>query len=179
MRRKYPNKTIEVWAEDEGRVGLKPITRKVWAKRGQRPIAVQKRGYEWLHVYGFVQPSTGRSEFWVMSHVDTPTMSAVLEAFATTVNPLGDRIIVLLLDNAGWHTSNDLVIPQGIRLHHILPYTPELSPAEPLIPLLHEAIANIPLPTLPDVQKRLIKRCIHLQKQTQTVKDACGFKWAS
>jgi hypothetical protein len=106
-------------------------------------------------------------------------MSAVLQAFATTVNPLGHKILVLLLDNAGWHTSNDLDTPTSIHPYFILPYTPELSPAEPLMPLLHEAVANIPLLTLPDVQKRLVKRCVFLQKQTQIVKDACGFNWAS
>jgi hypothetical protein len=127
-------------------MGLKPITRRVWAKRGQRPIAVQKRGYQWLHSYAFVQPSTGRGEFWVMSHVDTPTMNAVLQAFAKTVNPNNDKFIVLLLDNAGWHISNDLETPEGIRLYFILPYTPELSPAEPIMPLLHEAVANQLIP---------------------------------
>jgi hypothetical protein len=160
-------------------MGLKPITRRVWAKRGQRPIALQKRGYQWLHSYAFVQPSTGRAEFWVMSHVDTPTMNAVLQAFAKTVNPNNDKLIVLLLDNAGWHISNDLEIPEGIRLYFILPYTPELSPAEPIMPLLHEAVANQLIPTLPDVQKRLTRRCVFLQSHPNILKDACGFKWAS
>jgi hypothetical protein len=30
--------TVEVWAFDEHRLGLKPITRRVWARKGQRPI---------------------------------------------------------------------------------------------------------------------------------------------
>jgi hypothetical protein len=34
-----PRATVEVWAFDEHRLGLKPITRRVWARKGQRPIA--------------------------------------------------------------------------------------------------------------------------------------------
>lgn len=179
LRRKNPSKIIEIWAEDEGRIGLKPLTRRVWSKRGQRPIALQKRGYQWLHTYAFVQPSTGRGEFWVMSHVDTPTMNAVLKAFAKTANPNNDKTLVILWDNAGWHISNDLEVPQGIDLYPILPYTPELSPAEPSMPLLHEAVANQLLTTLDEVQRRIVRRCVFLQSQPQIIKDACGFLWAS
>jgi transposase len=105
-------------------------------------------------------------------------MTAVLSGFAAIVNPLGDKIIVLLLDNAGWHVSRDLVVPEGIHLCFIPPYTPELSPAEPVMPLLREAVANQLLTTLPEVEKRIVDRCVYLQSQPQTVKGACGFKWA-
>jgi hypothetical protein len=36
LRRKHLNKTVEVWTEDETRLGLKPITRRVWAPKGRR-----------------------------------------------------------------------------------------------------------------------------------------------
>src|SRR4051794_40460412 len=37
---KHPDKPVEVWATDEHRIGLKPILRRVWAPKGQRPIAL-------------------------------------------------------------------------------------------------------------------------------------------
>lgn len=113
-----------------------------------------------------------------MSHVDTPTMTAVLASFAASVNPLGEKIIVLLLDNAGWHVSRELIVPDGLQLCFIPPYTPELSPTEPVMPLLREAVANQLLGTLPEVEQRLVDRCIYLQNQPQTIKGACGFRWA-
>ena len=160
-------------------MGLKPITRRIWAKRGQRPLAVQKPGYQWLHTYAFVQPSSGQAEFWLMSHVDTPSMNAVLQAFAKTTNPNLDKIMVIPWDNAGWHIAKDLQVPEGIILYPIFPYTPELSPAEPMMPLLHEAIANQPLTSLAQVQKRIVQRCVFLQFNPDVVMAACGFKWAS
>lgn len=168
-----------MWAEDEARMGLKPITRRSWSLRGHRPIAVQKRGYQWLHAFAFVHPASGRNEFWIMSHVDTVTMNVVLQQFAATVNPDQKKLIVLLWDNAGWHKAKDLVVPAGIILFPIPPYTPELSPAEPVVPLLHEALANHLLTKLEQVQDRLVQRCLYLQQQWAVVKAACGFDWAA
>ncbi|MBP3954745.1 hypothetical protein J8F10_05530 [Gemmata sp. G18] len=37
MRAANPGKAVEVWAEDEARLGLKPITRRVWWRKGCRP----------------------------------------------------------------------------------------------------------------------------------------------
>jgi hypothetical protein len=34
-----PHANIQVWAFDEHRIGLKPITRRVWAPRGRRPLS--------------------------------------------------------------------------------------------------------------------------------------------
>jgi hypothetical protein len=146
-------------------------------RKGQRPIAIQHRAYQWLHAYAFVHLQSGRSEFWIASHVDTVTMNIVLEQFVATVNPKQDKIIVLLWDNAGWHKANDLVLPPGLILFPIPAYTPELSPAEPIVPLLHEAIANKTLTTLNQLEDNLHRRCQFLHQHLNLVKDSCGFTW--
>ncbi|MBD2097694.1 hypothetical protein H6F90_21595 [Trichocoleus sp. FACHB-591] len=46
MQQAYPQTVIEAWAMDEHRLGLKPIQRRVWAKRGQRPIALVQHRYQ-------------------------------------------------------------------------------------------------------------------------------------
>jgi hypothetical protein len=158
-------------------MGLKPIIRRVWSPKAQRPIAVQHRAYQWLHAYAFVQPESGRSEFWIASHVDTVTMNIVLEQFVATVNPKQDKIILLLWDNAGWHKAIDLKVPPAVVLFPIPAYTPELSPAEPIVPLLHEAIANKTLTSLKQLQDNLQRRCKSLHHNLALVKGACGFGW--
>jgi hypothetical protein len=35
---------VELWAEDEARLGLKAVIRRVWAPVGERPVARFKRG---------------------------------------------------------------------------------------------------------------------------------------
>ena len=178
LQEEHPEKTVELWAEDEGRLGLKPIVRRQWARRGQRPIATQKRGYEWLHSFCFVHPQSGRGEFWIMSHADTITTQVVLDAFSKAVNADGSKIIVLLWDNASWHTSAALNVPEGMMLYPLPPYTPELSPAEPLMPLLRACLANRLITTLQEVEALLVKRCLYLQDHPEVVKGACGFSWA-
>ena len=55
LRRQHPARSVELWAEDEARLGLKPIARRVWAVRGRRPTASGRTQYQWLYVYGFVR----------------------------------------------------------------------------------------------------------------------------
>ena len=39
---------LEVWAEDQHRVGLKPVLRKILAPKSERPIVRINPRYEWL-----------------------------------------------------------------------------------------------------------------------------------
>jgi len=41
-----------------------------------------------------------------------------------------DDYILLVVDNAGWHRSDGLIVPENIQLYPLLPYTPELNPIE-------------------------------------------------
>ncbi|MDR1856416.1 MAG: transposase, partial [Desulfovibrio sp.] len=38
----------------------------------------------------------------------------------------------LVVDGAGWHKAKKLVVPKGITLFFLPPYTPELNPVERL-----------------------------------------------
>ena len=112
---KHPDKPVEVWATDEHRIGLKPIIRRVWAPKGQRPIALGHHRYKWLYVTAFVQPISGEV-FWSVSNgISKPFFAALLALFAREAGAGRERILVLELDNAGWHTAPNLVVPEGIR----------------------------------------------------------------
>jgi hypothetical protein len=50
---KHPGKKIEVFATDEHRIGLKPVTRRVWAPIGERPVAHGHHRFHWLYVTAF------------------------------------------------------------------------------------------------------------------------------
>jgi hypothetical protein len=62
-QRQHPGASVEIWAMDEHRIGLKPIVRGVWAPIGERPIALGHHRFEWLYVTGFLEPATGRTVF--------------------------------------------------------------------------------------------------------------------
>ena len=59
-----------------------------------------------------------------------------------------------MLDQAGWHTTDQLVLPEGIDLFFLPSHSPELQPAERLWPLTNEAIKlRFPPRTLTTHQK--------------------------
>src|SRR3712207_6698266 len=99
----HPDRPVEVWAEDEHRLGLKPIRRRVWAPIGQRPIALGHHRYQWLHAVAFVQPSSGETVWYLATGLSKPFFAALLAAFARQTGAGRERHIVLALDNAGWH----------------------------------------------------------------------------
>jgi len=40
--------------------------------------------------------------------------------------------IVIIMDQAGWHKSKDLIVPGNIDIIYLPPYSPELNPIERL-----------------------------------------------
>ena len=125
---------MEVWACDEHRIGLKPVLRKVWAAVGQRPIAVVQPRYEWSYLHGFVESHSGRSFWWLTNWIDTQAFALVLAEFAAWRGAGADKRVLLVLDQAGWHKSQEVPLPAGIHLVFLPPRSPELQPAERLWP---------------------------------------------
>jgi len=94
-----------VFATDEHRLGLKPVLRRVWAPKGQRPIALGHHHYKWLYVTAFTQPVSGETVWYLSSGVSKVFFAALLAAFARETGAGHECSIVLTLDNAGWHTQ--------------------------------------------------------------------------
>jgi transposase len=177
LQAQHPQAKVEVRAEDEARLGLKPILRRVWAPRGQRPLADSAHRYEWLYTYGFVEPATGRSEWMILPTVRTDVMALALRHFAQQVGAGPLKQVVLVLDQAGWHTSSKLELPAGLHLLPLPAHTPELQPAERLWPLLREVLANEGFPTLDVLETRLVSRCQILSTDPALIKAHTHFHW--
>ncbi|WP_219907747.1 IS630 family transposase [Aphanothece hegewaldii] len=111
LQQKNPTAKIELWSFDEHRIGLKPILRRVWTPRGERPIATVNHRYEWLYLYSFVHPQTGQTEWFIVPKVNVEWFNLVLQSFATAVGAGQDKIILLVLDRAGWHMSEKVKLP--------------------------------------------------------------------
>ena len=178
LRTANPKKAVEVWAQDEARLGLKPIARRVWAPRGQRPRSCGRTRYQWLYVYGFVRPNTGNTFGVLLPRVKTERMSEALSAFAAHADPEGKKVLVVPVDNAGWHKAKALVVPPNVVLHFLPPCTPELQPAEPLWPLVREAVANRSLGRIDRLRDIVRDRWHYLTEHPDEVQPRIGFHWA-
>lgn len=86
--------------------------------------------YEWVYLYGAANPQTGESCARVLPWANTEMMQIHLDAISEQVGP--ERHVVLVLDNAGWHGSHRLALPENISLLPLPPYSPELNPIERL-----------------------------------------------
>src|SRR3954452_4547309 len=91
-----------------------------------------------LYVTAFTQPLSGETIWSLSTGVSKAFFAALLAAFAEESAAGRAPSIVLVLDQAGWHTEPNLRVPDGIRLFHLPSYTPELQPAESLWPVLDE-----------------------------------------
>lgn len=119
-----------MWFQDEARVGQQGTLTRVWADRGSRPTAVKQTEYEWVYVYGAVNPITGASSAMLAPTVNTAYMNEHLRFISEEVDATAH--VVLVLDQAGWHVAKALVVPANITLLHLPPYSPELNPIERL-----------------------------------------------
>ena len=168
---------VEIWAEDEARLGLKPVMRRVWAEVGQRPAARFERGYEWTYLYGFVHPQSGEVFWMILPTVNAELFSLALREFADEVGAGKERRILLVVDKAGWHTGGEVRLPEGIHLEFLPPGSPELQPAERLWPLSNEALANGLFEEIEEVEEALVERCVELLDQAETVRGLTNYHW--
>lgn len=169
---------MELWCEDEGRLGLKPVVRRVWAERGTRPTSCGRHKFESVFVYGFAHPASGRGRFVVLPKANAECMGQALADFARWADPDGAKVLVVIVDGSGGHTAKRLVVPANVVLHRLPSCTPELQPAEHLWPLVREGLANRVFDDLPQLTATLTARCQWLADHPAVVAGAVGFHWA-
>ena len=115
---------------DEARIGQQGTLTKVWAPTGSRPTAVKQTKYEWVYLYAAIEPTTGESVALLAPNVNTATFNIFLKMLAAEVK--ADEHVVLIMDQAGWHKSGSLVLPECVTVLLLPPYSPELNPVENL-----------------------------------------------
>lgn len=177
LKKENPEKKVELWAQDEARLGLQPVIRRMWAPKGKRVIANQVRKYQWLYVYAFVHPTSGESFYLLLPSVNTDLMALALREFQKEVDPKDEKIVLLLVDGAGWHRSNELDVPKNIVLFPLPPYSPELQPVECGWPLLRESMANECFESLDALEQTIEKRCRWIIENPDVLKGEIGFEW--
>lgn len=126
--RRGPGVEIELWWQDEARVGQKNKITRRWAKRGTRPSVPKDQRTKWAYIFGAICPAKGKGAGLVMPYADTHAMSLHLAEISAQVEPGAHAVI--LVDQAGWHMTPKLVVPDNITLMELPPRAPELNPVE-------------------------------------------------
>jgi hypothetical protein len=129
LRNRLPiNTRIEIWWQDEARVGQKTKTTRRWAPRGSRPRARVDQRTKSAWIFGAICPQRGVGAALILPRCNTQAMQWHLEEISSQVAP--EAHAVLILDQAGWHTTGKLNIPSNITLLSLPPRSPELNPVE-------------------------------------------------
>jgi putative transposase len=71
-----------------------------------------------------------------MPHCDTHAMTAHLAEISAAVAPGAHAVVIF--DQAGWHMSKALVVPDNVTLLPLPPRSPELNPVENVWQYLRE-----------------------------------------
>lgn len=175
LREQHADKNIRVMCMDECRVGLFPILRRVWAPVGCRPEVQVYPKYEWLYVFSAVEPDTGWTFPMIWSTVNLEAMQVWLNELAKQLEP--NDYLLLIMDGAGWHSLNSLVLPPSIEILIQPPYSPECNPSERLWDLMKDRIQNRRFEKLADLEEELIVELKSWEFRTNELASLTGFSW--
>ena len=122
-------KPIEVWFQDEARVGQQGSITYVWARRGSRPPALRDNRHDSAWLFGAVCPRRAVGAAIIMPAVSSEAMAEHLAEISRQIRPRAQAVLVC--DGAGWHQpGHRLPIPPNISLLKLPSYAPELNPIE-------------------------------------------------
>jgi len=112
---------------DEARFGRISSFTYCWCFKGFRPIVPSLCVREYMYVFGAVDPTEGDSSFIIAPACNTDWTNAFFDVVS---KQFPNDYIVMAGDNAGWHKSAGLIVPNNMELIYIPPYTPEMNPTE-------------------------------------------------
>jgi hypothetical protein len=119
---------LEIWFQDEARVGQQGTLTRIWAKRGTRPRGPRDRRYAWAYLFGAICPERAAGAALVMPYADAAATEKHLTEISACVAAGAHAIVVL--DGAGYHGKTTLTVPDNLTLLPLPPRSPELNPVE-------------------------------------------------
>lgn len=162
-----------IMAQDEGRFGRINIPRRCWAPLGTRPIVFAQTVRQYVYAYSAVCPASGDITSLILPYADTKCMNIFLEHVS---QQYPDYFIIMQADNAGWHKSKGLKMPENIRLIYQPAYSPQVNPVEHIWDEIREKVMqNILFRTINDVIDTLCKGLNALKANIKKVKSMTGF----
>jgi transposase len=160
-------------AQDEACFGRISTTRRSWAPKPLRPLVPRHIVREYTYVYAAVAPEEGKMTSLILPCANTSMMNIFLEHVSRTFLKY---FIVMQVDQAGWHSAKDLIIPENIRLIFQPAYSPELNPVEHLWDEIREkAFHNRIFPSLDAVIALLCDQLLQFEDNSKLLHSMTYF----
>jgi transposase len=120
--------TGEASCKSEARIGQKNDQVRQWARRGTRPRQPADQRHENLYLFGAICPARGKGAALALPYAYTQAMQKHIDEISRRVTRGAHA--VLLLDRAGWHTTEKLSIPKNMTMIFLPSRSPELNAVE-------------------------------------------------
>jgi len=170
-------KPIEIWFCDEARVGQKNKITRRWAPRGTRPSAPSDQRTQSAYIFGAICPAEGKAAGLILPRCTTQAMALHLEEISLAVAP--GHHAVLMLDQAGWHLSPKLKVPDNITLLPLPSKSPELNPVETVWQYMRDNwLSNRVFSSYPDILDHCCEAWNRLVDQPWTIMSIGLRQWA-
>lgn len=166
---------VKVWVMDEARFGLHTELRRVWTRRGVRPVVSRQIKYEWDYLYGALAVIGGEAHFAHVPGVSLDWDEGYLRDLAASD---AQAIHVLLRDQAGFHLRDgDARLPARVRIIDLPPYTPELNPCEQLWDIIKDDLANRIYASVTELRAAMKAPLRRFWDDPKTVLSLIGREW--
>lgn len=119
--------SVNLYCQDESRFGLITKQKCVITAKGVKPIGKYKHSYLYKWLWGSFLPITGESFCMTTDAVCKEFFIKYLKDFS---KHKPNELKIILIDNADFHSTKEVILPENIILMPIPPYSPELNPAE-------------------------------------------------
>ncbi len=86
---------IEIWFQDEARIGQKNGLVRQWARRGSRPRQPADQRYESAYLFGAICPAHAKGAALALPHADTFAMQLHLEEISRRVAEGAHAVLLL------------------------------------------------------------------------------------
>lgn len=170
-------KPLEIWFQDEARVGQQGTLTRVWARRGTRPRAPRDRRYKWAYLFGAVCPARTATAALVLPKANAEAFSLHLAEISARVAPGAHAVLVL--DGAGWHGARKIEAPANITPLTLPPYSPELNPVENIWAYLRQnKLAITVFDSYDDILDKCCQAWNFFAEDKTAVKSITARQWA-
>ena len=171
-------KPLEVWFQDEARIGQQGSLTRVWARRGSRPRAPRDQRYTWAYLFGAACPARAVTAAIVMPEANAAAMNEHLAAISKVVEPNAHAIVVF--DGAGYHRSRSLRVPANITLIRLPRYAPELNSVENIWEYLRSnKLSNIVFKSYDDIVDKACQAWCFFDTNKPVVTSVTQRTWAN
>lgn len=170
------NREILVFFQDEGRFGRINNLTSCWVPKGKRADIGKQIVRQYIYAYTALCPATGDNFSMILPNSNTSCMDIFLSELSGFYK---DNRLILIMDQAGWHTSENLKTFENIIIWTLPPRSPELNPVEYFWKYIRDdkKFNNNIFNSLDEVEDKLEQALVEMHYDKETVKSFANYSW--